>query len=95
MYQFAFRPPREGAKVVLDVMDGRGISDQIYRVEKSERMTIVAGEFDIVKLVRLKEGDERAEIWLAADRSYVPVRILIVTKDGVRLDQVATRIVAP
>ncbi len=91
MFQFSFKPPR-AAEVVLDVIDGRGISDQIYRVEGREKMTIAAGEFQIVKLVRKKEGDERAEIWLAADRDYIPVRILIVTKDGTRLDQVATRI---
>jgi hypothetical protein len=91
MFQFAFKPPRT-QEVVLDVIDGRGISDQIYRVEGREKMTITAGEFEIVKLVRRKEGNERAEIWLAADRSYLPVRILIVTKDGTVLDQVATRI---
>jgi hypothetical protein len=91
MFQFAFKPPR-AAEVVLDVIDGRGISDQIYRVEGREKMTIASGEFQIVKLVRKKEGDERAEIWLAADRDYIPVRILIVTKDGTWLDQVATRI---
>jgi hypothetical protein len=93
MFQFGFKPPRS-PQVVLDVIDGRGISDQIYQVGGRDRMTISAGEFQIVKLVRRKEGDERAEIWLAADRDYIPVRILIVTKDGTRLDQVVTRISA-
>jgi hypothetical protein len=91
MFQFAFKPPR-APEVILDVIDGRGISDQIYQVEGREKMSITAGEFQIVKLVRRKEGNERAELWLAADRDYIPVRILIVTKDGTRLDQVATRI---
>ena len=94
LYQFSFKPPR-GQKVVLDVMDGRGISDQIYQIEGRERFATAAGEFDALKLVRRKEGGERAEIWLATDRDYLPVRILIVAKDGTRLDQRVTRISAP
>ena len=91
LLQFAFKPPR-GPKVVLDVIDGRGISDQIYQVEGRERFKTPAGEFDALKLVRRKEGVERAEIWLATDRGYVPVRILIIDKKGTQLDQVVTRI---
>lgn len=94
LMQFAFKPPR-GQQVVLDVIDGRGISDQIYQVEGRERFKTPAGEFDALKLVRRKENNERAEIWLAADRGYLPVRVLIVAKDGTRLDQVVTRISAP
>jgi hypothetical protein len=94
LLQFAFRPPR-GEQVALDVIDGRGISDQIYRVEGRERFVTPAGEFDALKLVRRKEGNERAEIWLAADRDYLPVRVLIVDRKGTRLDQVLTRISGP
>src|SRR5207302_419490 len=36
--------------------------------------------------------DERTDIWLAADLSYLPVRILVVEKNGTRYDQVATKI---
>lgn len=91
LLQFAFNPPK-GEQVALDVIDGRGISDQVYRVEGRERLKTPAGEFDSVKLVRRKEGSERAEIWLAADRGYLPVRILVIDKKGARLDQVVTRI---
>jgi hypothetical protein len=91
LLQFAFKPPR-GQQVMLDVIDGRGISDQVYEVEGRERFKTPAGEFDALKLVRRKEGSERAEIWLAADRDYLPVRILIIDKKGARLDQVLTRL---
>jgi hypothetical protein len=94
LLQFSFKPPR-GEQVALDVIDGRGISDQIYQVEGRERFKTAAGEFDALKLVRRKEGNERAEIWLATDRDYLPVRILIVDKKGTRLDQVLTKISAP
>jgi len=94
LLQFAFKPP-QGAHVALDVIDGRGISDQVYQAEGHERFRTPAGEFDALKLIRRKQGKERAEIWLAADRDYLPVRVLIVTKEGDRVDQVVTRVSAP
>jgi len=94
LMQFAFSPP-SGERVALDVIDGRGISDQVYKVEGRERFKTPAGEFDALKLVRRKDDGDRAEIWLAADRGYLPVRILIVDRKGMRLDQVVTRIVVP
>lgn len=94
LLQFAFKPPR-GDKVALDVIDGRGISDQVYRLEGREPFKTPAGEFDALKLVRRKEKNERAEIWLATNRDYLVVRILIITKEGDRIDQVVTRISAP
>ena len=94
LLQFAFKPP-QGERVPLDVIDGRGISDQVYQVEGREPFRTPAGEFDALKLVRRKQGKERAEIWLATNRDYLPVRVLIVTKDGDRIDQVITRLSAP
>jgi uncharacterized protein DUF3108 len=90
-YEFAFNPPR-GTEVALDVIDGRGVSDQVYRIEGNERLTLPAGDFDTVRLVRRKESGERAELYLARDRDYLPVRLLVIDKNGTRLDQVATRI---
>ncbi|HEX2567608.1 MAG TPA: DUF3108 domain-containing protein [Burkholderiales bacterium] len=94
LFQFAFKPP-SGKQVALDVIDGRGVSDQVYQLEGRERFKTPAGEFDALKLVRRKDKNERAEIWLAADRDYLPVRILWITKDGDRIDQVLTRLAQP
>ena len=57
-------------------------------------MKTPAGEFDALKLVKQKDNpqDKATEIWLAADRHYLPVRILVVDKDGTRLDQLAAKI---
>jgi hypothetical protein len=37
-------------------------------------------------------GEERTEIWLAAELGYMPVRVLAVEPGGTQYDQVATRI---
>jgi hypothetical protein len=49
-----------------------------------------------VKLIRKNEGSgEVAEIWLAANRGYLPVRILVSEDDGTRYEHLATRISQP
>ena len=53
---------------------------------------IPVGEMNTVKVARQGEERESAELWLAVDRSYIPVRLVVVEKDGTRYEQVATRI---
>lgn len=93
IWSFAFAPP--GGPVALNVVDGRGTSAQTWQPAGREKVKTPAGEFDALKMVRKGAGEERgAEIWLAADRNYLPVRVLITEKDGTRLDSVAVRISA-
>ena len=82
--------------ISFHVADGRGMSRHTYKPNGRERLATPAGEFDTVKLHRKNEGSgEVAEIWLAADRGYLPVRIVVVEKDGTRYEHVATRISQP
>jgi hypothetical protein len=79
--------------ISFHVADGRGMSRHVYKPNGRERLGTPAGEFDTIKLLRRNEGSgEVAEIWFAADRSYLPVRIVVVEKDGTRYEHVATRI---
>ena len=96
LYGFAFAPP--GAEpITLNVADGKGVSTYVYRAAGRERLSLPAGEFDTLKLVRQKDDprDRGTEIWLAERRSWLPVRVLVTENDGTRLDQVATRVAAP
>jgi hypothetical protein len=84
---------RKGEAFSFHIADGRGMSRHTYQPAGRERLATSAGEFDALKVVRKSEGsDETAEIWLAAERSYLPVRILVVEKDGTRYEHLATRI---
>jgi len=93
-WSFAFAPPRGSVTVTVRVADGKHVTEYIYKVAGHERVRTPAGEFDGLKLVKQKDKPEAksTEIWLAADRGYLPVRVLIVDKDGTRLDQLATKI---
>ena len=92
MWTLAFAPPRD--LVTASVADGKRVTSYTYKVAGRERVKTPAGEFDALKLVKRKENpdDKATEIWLAAERNYLPVRILVVEKDGSRIDQVAVRI---
>jgi hypothetical protein len=78
------------------VADGKHVTSYVYRPAGRERVRTPAGEFDALKLVKRRRHaqDRSTEIWLAAERHYIPVRILLVDKDGTRIDQVAVRIAA-
>ena len=84
--------PGKADSVSYTIADGKGLSRHVYKVVGRERVRVPAGEFDAVKLARGGEDRESAEFWLAAERNYIPVRLLVVEKDGTRYEQVATRI---
>ena len=93
LYNFAFRPPGS-SPIGLSITDGKGVATVVYEPGGRETLKTPAGEFETLKLARRKNGpeDRTTEIWLAARRDYLPVRILVVEKDGTRIDQVVTRL---
>lgn len=93
LYDFVFGAPPE-REVFFHLADGRGMSHHVYQVNGRERLRTPAGEFDTVKMFRMHDGD-RAEVWLALDHSNLPVRVLLVDKDGTRVETVATKISGP
>jgi hypothetical protein len=92
IWTFAFSPPTGPATV--SVADGKGVTSYTYQPAGRERVKTPAGEFDALKLVKRRDRpeDKVTEIWLAADRNYLPVRVLVVDKDGTRLDTLASKI---
>ena len=92
MWTLAFAPPRD--LVTASVADGKRVTTYTYKVSGREKVKTPAGEFNALKLVKQKDSpdDKTTEIWLAAEHNYLPVRILVVEKDGSRIDQVAIRI---
>ena len=94
IWTFAFSPPT--GPVTVSVADGKGTTSYTYEPAGRERVKTPAGEFNALKLVkrRGKPDDRVTEIWLAAERNYLPVRVLVVDKDGTRLDTLASKIEA-
>jgi hypothetical protein len=91
VWTFAFAPP--GKEVAVSVADGKRVSHYAYQPAGREKVKTPAGEFDALKFVKKRERpeDKSTEVWIAVDRQ-IPVRILIVDKDGTRMDQLAAKI---
>jgi hypothetical protein len=83
--------PASTQRMDFHLYDGRGVSHHFYEFAGSERVRTPAGEFTARKVVR-GSGEERTEIWLAAELGHLPVRMLAVEQGGTQYDQVATRI---
>jgi len=97
LYNYAFQPSpdlKPGKEIKVTVTDGKGLTQFQYNVAGSEMLKTPAGELQTVHLVKQRENkeDKGTEIWFASGRDYLPVRILLIEKDGVRIDQVLTRI---
>ena len=92
VFDFAFAPPRREA--VFDLFDGRGQSHHVYASTGRERIKTPLGELDALTFIRGNE-EERTQVWLAAKFDLLPVKILVLEKDGTRYEQVATKIAPP
>ena len=92
-YNFAFVPPK-GKEYEVFRADGRGLAQFRFKFVGSEKLATPAGEFQTLRIAKVPEGpeDRATEIWFAPERDHLPVRILVVDKDGTRADQIITRI---
>jgi hypothetical protein len=87
----AFRAPAQGP-LEYHVADGKGVAHYVFELAGRERLTVPAGEFDALRLDKREGGGRRTQIWLDASGSLLPLRVLVVHRDGDRVDQVAARI---
>jgi len=92
-YTFAFVPPK-GKEFDVIRADGRGLTPFRFTVVGNEKLTTPLGEMNTLHISKVKDGpdDKATDIWFATERDFLPVRVLIVDKDGERADQVVTRI---
>jgi len=92
-YSFAFVPPKNKEYDVTRA-DGRGLTSFRFVVVGNEKLATPAGEIQTLRVAKVPDGaeDKATDIWFAADRDFLPVRVLIVEKDGTRSDQIVTRI---
>lgn len=97
LYNYAFHASpdlKPGKQIKVTLTDGKGLTRFQYEVAGTETLKTPAGELETVRLVKQRENadDKGTELWFASGRDYLPVRILVVDKDGARVDQALTRI---
>ena len=92
-YSFAFVPPK-GKEYDVTRADGRGLTPFRFIVVGNEKLATSVGEMQTLHIAKVRDGpeDKATDIWFAAERDFLPVRVLVVDSDGTRSDQVVTRI---
>lgn len=91
-YTYSFAPP-SGREIRFSRADGKGVTPFRFNVVGTEKIKTPAGEIPALHLSKERDGpeDKETDIWLASERNFLPVRILVVEKDGTRIDQIVTR----
>lgn len=92
MYQFMFVPPLQEMHIALT--NGRRLNTYQYEFEGDDTMVIADQTIQTVHIAHTRgETDEKIELWLATDYRYVPVKIRKQEKNGMVIEQVATRLI--
>jgi len=93
MYQFMFLAPDRQQVLALSRTNGRRLEQHRYTVETGVEIETPLGRMATVHLVKEHQpNEEGVEIWLAPQHRYLPVKTLVVEEDGVRYEQVITRL---
>jgi hypothetical protein len=92
-YTFAFVPPKDKEYDFIRA-DGRGLTPFRFAVIGNEKIPTPLGEIQTLHIAKVRDGpeDKATDIWFASERDFIPVRVLVVDKDGERADQIVTRI---
>jgi hypothetical protein len=82
MYQFMVAPPRSDT-VTAWMSQGKKPEAYQYVKQGEPQLKTQAGEFDTLHFARAAQpGESRAELWLAKNRYYLPVKIVFADKSG-------------
>jgi hypothetical protein len=88
MYQFMFLPPERIRQLDFSMTNGRKIDRYRYRATEDVEIDTGVGRLRTVHLVKQREpSDTVTEVWISPQHQNLPVKMLIVEKDGVRFEQ--------
>jgi hypothetical protein len=79
----------KGTHIAFQTIGARSAETWDFVVDTTEKLKLPGGEVNAIKLVREPQGDyeARAEIWLAPDMGYLPVRIRLTQGNADFVDQ--------
>jgi len=81
-FQLSLTAPPPDGPLSYAVFNGKKLRTYTYRVRGEETLETALGALRTLHLERVTDGEGRFEIWLAADRHYLPVRVLRVEDSG-------------
>ncbi|OIQ77391.1 hypothetical protein GALL_409180 [mine drainage metagenome] len=91
MYQFMFVPPLQ--QMQLAVTNGKMLRVYNYVFEGEDALKTGMGTLRTLRISKGGgAGEDKMEIWLAADYHYLPVKISKTDKDGTLTERIATNL---
>jgi len=91
MYQLMFVHFGGLTKFDVPMTNGRKLDWYRYKITRDVEIDSPLGRMKTLHLEKERQANESsAEVWLATQRGFFPVRVLIVEKDGTRYDQIIT-----
>jgi hypothetical protein len=88
MYQFMFLTPERTRQLEFTMTNGRKVDRYRYRATEDVEIDTGMGRIKTVHLVKQREpGDTVTEVWVSPQHHNLPVKMMIVEKDGMRLEQ--------
>ncbi len=93
MYQFMFLAPEQLKPLAFQMTNGKKIESYRYQLNGSEQLDTPLGRLNTLHLVKQREpGENGTEIWIAPERHFFPVKLLILENDGSKFEQVITQL---
>jgi hypothetical protein len=88
MYQFMFLSAERLRSLEFTMTNGRKVDRYRYRPMTDVELETALGRIKTMHLVKQRDpGDTVTEVWLSPQHHYLPVKMLIVGKDGMRFEQ--------
>lgn len=88
LYQFMFIGADRLRELSFPMTNGRKLDQYRYTLGSDTALDMPPGRIAVIHLVkRHAPGETATEIWLARDRSLLPVRMRIIETDGSRYEQ--------
>ena len=93
MYQFMFWPVDKLKSLDFAMTNGRKIEKYRYDITPNVELETPLGRMSTLHLVKRQEpNDNRVEVWVSPQHHYLPVKVLIVERNGTRQEQIVTRL---
>jgi hypothetical protein len=93
LYQFMFIAPDKAQKLEIPMTNGRKLYRYRYSVEPGVELDTALGKIATVYLVKERKPEESAvELWLSPQHRYLPVKMVVVERNGSRYEQLITRL---
>ena len=92
MYQFMFLEPQNMKTYELYMSNGRKLGKYSYNITPGQSVKVPLGTYKAVYLASPPEpGENRTEVWLAAENFNLPCKVDVTDPDGGKLTQVLTQ----